>query len=115
MLMTDRTPNQAMQPNHWPALIADSGSANGVNFSFTPHNETLSIVAMRVSDEDCSPSEDPTSERQPQLQPASGVVDHLRSRLAHFKLCPRLLGDLFRRIRQDDSQAASLARAEAWV
>jgi hypothetical protein len=35
------------------ARIADSSSINAVNIC--SHNETLSVVAMRVSNPDCSP------------------------------------------------------------
>jgi hypothetical protein len=34
--------------------LADSSSIKAVSFS-SAHNETLSVVAMRVSNEDCSP------------------------------------------------------------
>jgi hypothetical protein len=35
--------------------IADSSSVSAVSFFIRVHNETLAVVAMRVSNPDCSP------------------------------------------------------------
>jgi hypothetical protein len=42
-----------LRKNH-RARIADSNSTNAVNFSSACCNVTLSVVAMRISDPDCS-------------------------------------------------------------
>ena len=44
-----------VRPGEHPDLqIADSSFANAVSFFIHAHNETLSVVAMRARDEDCS-------------------------------------------------------------
>jgi hypothetical protein len=54
------------------------------------HNETLSVVAMRVSNPDRSAAQ-PRADTQPKLQPPLGIVDHLRRRFARFKVCAHFL------------------------
>jgi hypothetical protein len=43
------------QHNSLEARIADSSSRKALSFSSGVHNEALSVVAMRVSNPDCSP------------------------------------------------------------
>jgi hypothetical protein len=45
----------ACQTNSPQRRIADSSSTKAANLSIRVHNKTLSIVAMRVSNPDCSP------------------------------------------------------------
>jgi hypothetical protein len=45
--------------------IADSSSRKAVNFFIRVHNETLSVVAMRVSNEDRSPVGNQSLRRSP--------------------------------------------------
>ena len=46
----------------------------------------MAVATMCISDEDSS-----TAEAEPQLQPALGIVDHLRRRFARFYLCAHFL------------------------
>jgi hypothetical protein len=59
------------------------------------HNETLSVVAMCVSNEDRSTARNVTADCVMLLLcwsgAASGIVDHLRGRFARFKLGAHLL------------------------
>jgi hypothetical protein len=72
------------------AQIADSSSINRSQLFIRTHNETLSVVAMRVSNQIVCPLES-IADKQPQLQPALGIVDHLPRRFARLKLCAHLL------------------------
>ena len=54
------------------------------------HNKAFSIVPMRIHNPIVRPLQS-TAEIQPKLQPASGIIHHLRRRFACFKLCAHLL------------------------
>ena len=51
----------------------------------------LSVVAMCVSNPDRSPVGITIADTQPQLNPALGIVDHLRRRFPRFNLRAHLL------------------------
>jgi len=46
--------SSAVEANSPQLRVTDSNSKNAVNFSSAPHNETLSVAAMCVSNEDCA-------------------------------------------------------------
>jgi hypothetical protein len=54
--MKSQRPNWAMQQTLLAAQIADSNSYERSQLFICTHNEPLSIVAMRVSNPDCSPA-----------------------------------------------------------
>jgi hypothetical protein len=46
----------ACQANSPQARIADLSSTNAVSFFIRTHNETLTVITMSVTNEDCSPA-----------------------------------------------------------
>ena len=68
--------------------IADS-TRERLNFSSARITNAFRF-AMRVCNPIVRPLES-IAETQPQLQPALEIVDHLRGRFAHFKLCAHFL------------------------
>src|SRR5438034_1027701 len=73
----------------WPR-IADSNSRNAVSISSACTTKRFPSSRCASAIQIVRPLES-IAERQPQLQPASGIVDHLRRRFARFKLCAHLL------------------------
>ncbi len=65
--------------------VADSSSANAVNFSSARTTKRFPSSRCGSAIQIVRPSES-TAETQPQLQPALGIVDHLRHRFTHFNL-----------------------------
>jgi hypothetical protein len=86
---------------------AASSSRNAVNFSSAPATKhfPLSRCASAIQ---IRPLKS-IAETQPQLQPALGIVDHLRGRLTHLKLCAHFL-DLLLQLSNGSLHFLSLMR-----
>ena len=80
----------ACQANSPQARIAASSSRNAVSFSSARTTKRFPSSRCASAIQIVRPLES-IAETQPQLQPALGIVDHLRRRFARFKLCAHFL------------------------